>query len=98
VTGQRVAKRIQDVQRRIAAARESYRILDEQFAVWSEAYEDARLRSLMSETPQADHELSEIRRHYEVAQRERERQNREIAEMVKERDRLLREWSPEGAE
>lgn len=78
----------------MAAARESARILEEQYAVWEDAYEDARLRSLMSETPQADHELAEIRRHHEVARRERERQAHDIAELEAERDRLLREWRP----
>lgn len=94
MTKQRVTRRLLDVQRRLAAARESFRILDEQLAVWTEAFEDARLRSLMSETPQADHDLADIGRHYEVAKRERDRQSREIAEMVLERDRLLREWDP----
>lgn len=94
---QRAERRLQDIQRRIAAARDSYRILDEQLVVWAEAFEDARLRSLMSETPQAEHDLAEIRRHYDVAQREHERQTIEIADMVRDRDRLLREWDPKEA-
>jgi hypothetical protein len=94
VTASRTTRRLQDVQRRLEAARESIRILDEQLAVWTEAFEEARLRSLMSETPQSDHELAEVRRHFEVARRERERRGIEIEEMVRERDRLLREWDP----
>jgi hypothetical protein len=82
------------VQRQIAAAREEVRVLDEQLVVWTEAFEEARLRALMSETPQADHELADVRRHYDVAVKERERRQGEIAQMVQERDRLLREWSP----
>ena len=69
-------------------------MLDEQVAVWTDAFEDARLRSLMSETPQADHDFAEVRRHYDVACRERERRHLEISQMVEERDKLLREWSP----
>lgn len=94
MTSARVTRRIEDVQRRLAAARESARILDEQLEVWSDALEDARLRSLMAETPQADHDLVEVKRHYDVAHRERDRQQAEIAEMARERDRLLREWTP----
>jgi outer membrane protein TolC len=69
-------------------------VLDEQLAVWSEAYEDARLRALMAETPQSDHDLADVRRHFDVASHERDRQNAEVVKMVQERDRLLREWSP----
>ena len=82
------------MQRRIEAAREELRVLDEQLVVWTDAFEDARLRALMPETPQADHDLAEVRRHYDVARKERERRLGEIGQMVEERDRLLREWSP----
>jgi hypothetical protein len=90
----RATRRLQDMQRRLAAAREEMKVLDEQLEVWTDAFEDARLRALMSETPQADHDLAEIRRHYDVARRERERRLAEINNMVAERDRMLREWSP----
>jgi chromosome segregation ATPase len=90
----RSTQRIEDVQRRLAAARESARILEDQRTVWEDAYEDARLRSLMAETPQADHDLAEVTRSRDVAQRELDRLRREIAEMVGERDRLLRDWTP----
>ncbi len=91
---QRVTRRLQELQRRLSAARESVRILDEQLEVWTEAFEDARLRSLMSETPQSDFDLADVRRHYDVARKERDRRTREIDEIVSERDRLLREWTP----
>jgi outer membrane protein TolC len=94
VSTQRVARKVQDLQRRISDAREACRVLDEQLSVWSEAYDDARLRSLMAETPQSDHDLADVKRHYDVARRERERREDEIARMVLERDRLLREWTP----
>ena len=69
-------------------------VLDEQFDVWTEAFEDARLRSLMAETPQSDKDLAEARRYFDVARRERERRSVEIDQLVSERDRLLREWTP----
>ena len=89
-----MTRKLQDLQHRISAARESCRVLEEQISVWSEAYEDARLRSLMAETPQSDHDLGDVRRHFDVATRERDRRTEEIRKMVQERDRLLREWSP----
>lgn len=62
--------------------------------MWTDSYDEARLRSLMSETPLSDHELTEVRRHYEIAVRERDRLASEVGELARERDRLLREWSP----
>jgi outer membrane protein TolC len=94
VTSARAIQRIEDVQRRLAAVRESARILDEQRAAWAESYDDARLRSLMAETPQADHDLAEVKRSLEVTEKECGRFQREIAELVGERDRLLRDWTP----
>ena len=94
MASQRAARRLQDLQRRIAALRDSSRILEEQITVWSEAFDDARLRSLMAETPQSDKDLAEARRSFEVAQRESDRRRLEIDQLVLERDRLLREWSP----
>ena len=94
MSSQRVARRLQDLQRRIVVVRESCQVLDEQLAVWTEAFEDARLRSLMAETPQSDHDLADVRRHYDVAKRERDRRGLELDQMVSERDRLLREWTP----
>jgi hypothetical protein len=89
-----VTRRLKDVQRRIESAREELRVLTEQLDVWTDAFEDARLRALMSETPQADHDLADVRRHYDVTRREHDRRVVEIDQMVEERDKLLREWSP----
>lgn len=94
MTATRVVRRLEDFQKRIAALRDARRILEEQFNVWSEALDDARLRSLMAETPQSDKDLAEARRFFEVAKRERDRRDVEIAQLVSERDRLLRDWSP----
>ena len=96
MSSQRVTRRLQDLQDRLTSTRESLRVLDEQLAAWTEAYDDARLRSLMAETPQSDHDLSDVRRHFDVTQRECTRQKAEVELMVLERDRLLREWTPEG--
>ena len=52
-------RRIRDVHARLVRAREELAVLDEQLAVVADAAEDARLRSLVSETPLATHEYAE---------------------------------------
>jgi hypothetical protein len=93
----RSSRRLEDAQRRLEAARESLKVLEEQLVHWTDAFEEARLRSLMSETPVSDHDLAEARRQCDIVQREKQRRSGEIDELVAERDRLLRAWSPEEA-
>jgi len=94
MSSQRIERRLREFQHRLTSLRSSLAVLEEQLAVWTEHYDDARLRSLMSETPQSDHEFGEIRRHYDLAVREQGRLRAEIDEVVRERDELLREWTP----
>ena len=54
-----VERRLRDVHARLVRAREELAILDEQLAVVSESTEEARIRSLVSETPLATHEYGE---------------------------------------
>jgi sialic acid synthase SpsE len=51
--------------------------------------EDARLRALMSETPLADAEAHETRRHADAQARSRDALLRSIAELEREQDALL---------
>ena len=51
-----VERRIRDVHERLVKARQELAVLNEQYEVVSDAAEDARLRSLVSETPLAAHE------------------------------------------
>ena len=44
-------RHLEDIQRRLSAARESLKVLEEQVDVWNDALDDARIRSLVSETP-----------------------------------------------
>ena len=50
-----VERRIRDLHERLVRARQELAVLNEQYAVVSEAAEEARLRSLVSETPLATH-------------------------------------------
>jgi len=76
------------------AARESLAVLQEQVQVWNDALEDARIRSLVSETPLQQQEYDELSRHVAVANAEMHRRSQEVRTLIAERDELLREWKP----
>ncbi len=64
-------------------------MLDEQFEVVSEEAEDARLRSLVSETPLATHEYAEVRRHADVMARARQSLMDNVTDLQRRQDELL---------
>lgn len=84
-----VERRLIDVHARLKEARAELIVLDEQLAVLSEAAEDARIRSLVSETPAADREHRDARRHAEALARSRDALKASIAELESAQDRLL---------
>lgn len=93
--GPRLQKRhLEDLHRRLTTARESLRILEEQVAVWNDALDDARIRSLVSETPGQTQEYNELSRHVVAANTEMQRRALEVRSLIVERDELLREWNP----
>jgi chromosome segregation ATPase len=93
--GSRLLKRrLEDVQRQLAQARESLAVLEEQVAVWNDALDDARIRALVSETPLQSKEYDELSRHVGVANAEMQRRADEVRELKNQRDELLREWTP----
>jgi hypothetical protein len=89
-----VKRRLADVQRQLAQARESLAVLEEQVEVWNDALDDARIRALVSETPLQSKEYDELSRHVMVANAEMQRRSGEVRELVTARDELLREWTP----
>ena len=94
--GPRSQKRhLEDVQRRLMGARESLRVLEEQVTVWNEALDDARIRSLVSETPLVTAEYNELSKHVVAANAEMIRRSNEVQSLAAERDRLLRELPKE---
>ncbi|MBW4078273.1 MAG: hypothetical protein HIU84_07145 [Acidobacteria bacterium] len=93
--GARLSKRrLEDLQRRLMAARESLGVLEEQVLVWNDALDDARIRSLVSETPLQQQEYNELSRHVAAANAEMQRRSQEVRSLMDERDELLREWKP----
>lgn len=84
-----VRRRLGEVHERLVKARQELAIIEEQLLVFSETAEDARLRSLVSETPLADHEWQEARRHEQAMLRSRDATRALVAELERAQDELL---------
>jgi hypothetical protein len=82
-------RRIKDVHNRLVRVREELAVLDEQLAVVTDAAEDARLRSLVSETPLAEHDYAEARRHADAMSRARQALAASVGDLERRRDELL---------
>ena len=82
-------RRLSAAHDQLVRARAELAILDEQVVVMTEAAEDARLRSLVSETPLAAREYSEARRHADVAVKARQSVVDSLADLQRRQDELL---------
>ena len=91
-----VERRLRDVHGRLVRAREELAVLDEQLAVVSEEAEDARLRSLVSETPLAAHEYTEVQRHADAMVRARAALLAQVEGLERRRDELLMHVGDDG--
>lgn len=74
---------------RLRQLREELTVSDEQLAHLADAADDARLRSLVSETPLADREHQDAQRHAEAMQRHRAEVAEAIARLEQTQDELL---------
>ena len=70
-------------------ARQELAVLDEQLLVLNDAADDARIRSLVSETPLAGHEYSDAQRHADAVTRARAALIVDIGELERKQDELL---------
>jgi chromosome segregation ATPase len=84
-----VERSLRDVHSRLKRAREELAVLDEQLAVLDDAAEDARIRSLVSETPLAAHDYADAQRTADAARRARESLVATIGELEHRQDELL---------
>lgn len=84
-----IERRLRDASARLRRAREELAVIEEQLAVLADAAEEARLRSLVSETPLADREYHEAQRHADAMNRSREAVVASIAELQRAQDELL---------
>lgn len=86
---QSVEQRLTEVHRRLVKARQELAILEEQLTVFTETAEDARIRSLVAETPLASQDFQEARRHEEAMTRGRDFAKARVAELERAQDELL---------
>jgi hypothetical protein len=66
-----IERRLTDVSRRLARARADLAVLDQQLALFSETADDARVRALVAESPLAEREHADARRHADAMARSR---------------------------
>ena len=57
-----VERRLTDISSRLKRAREELAVTEEQLLFWRDEADEARIRSLVSETPLADAQLTEVRK------------------------------------
>ena len=84
-----VERRLAEVSDRLRALREELRIIDEQLSHLGDDADDARIRSLVSETPLADREHRDARRHADAMSRRRAEVVETIAALEARSDELL---------
>jgi hypothetical protein len=82
-------RRLIDVSDRLRRLRADLLVAQEQLVFMEEEADAARLRALVSETPLADAESRESRRHADALGRQRDVLARSIAELEREQDALL---------
>jgi len=82
-------RRLSDVSSRIKRLREELQVIDEQLLFLAEEADEARLRSLVSETPLADRDHHEAQKHADAMARQRADVVHTIGELEKAQDELL---------
>lgn len=84
-----IERRLFDVAQRLKRAREQLAVIEEQLTVMAEAADEARIRSLVSETPLAHREYADAQRHADAMERSRRSVAAEVAELQQAQDDLL---------
>jgi transcriptional regulator with XRE-family HTH domain len=91
-----VERRLRQVGDRLRQLREELGVTDEQLAQLAEAADDARLRSLVSETPMAGDDHRQADRHAEAMRGHREHVAAEIERLERSQDELLDQFVAES--
>jgi uncharacterized coiled-coil DUF342 family protein len=84
-----IERKLFDVAQRLRRAREELAVIEEQLAALSDAADDARIRSLVSETPLAHREYTEAQRHADAMERSYRAVAADVAELQTTQDELL---------
>ena len=82
-------RKLFDVAQRLKRAREELAVIEEQLTAMCEAADDARIRSLLSETPLAHREYTEAQRHADAMERTYRAVAEDVAELQAAQDDLL---------
>jgi len=88
-------RRLVDVSERLKRMRAELAVTEEQLVFLEEEAEDCRLRALVAETPLADVEAGDARRHADAQARQAESLRRTVSELEREQDSLLDRISAE---
>lgn len=84
-----IERRLSEVATRLTELRRDLAVADEQLAVLDDMADDARLRSLVSETPLAGQDRRDTQRHADAMRRHRAELVDEIAQLEATQDELL---------
>jgi hypothetical protein len=84
-----IERRLVDISERLKRLRAELGVTEEQLVFLEDEAEDARLRGLMAETPLAEAEARDARRHADTLARHRDSLVLSIAELAREQDSLL---------
>jgi hypothetical protein len=84
-----IERRLSEVTGRLRALREELAVANEQLAALADDADDARLRALVSETPLAEREHDDARRHADAMARHRSDLVRRCEELERTQDELL---------
>jgi hypothetical protein len=88
-------RRLVDVSERLKRMRAELSVTEEQLAFFEEEAEEVRLRALVAETPLADVEARDARRHADALARHRDGLRKTVRELEAEQDHLLDRISAE---
>lgn len=92
-----IERRLTEVGQRLRTLREELRVADEQLVHLADAADDARLRSLVSETPVSEREHRAAARHAQAMRDHRGSVAAEIARLERAQDELLDRLSAEAS-
>lgn len=84
-----IERRLFEVSARLRRSRDELAVVDEQLSALSDAVDEAQVKALVSETPVAQRELQEARRHAEAMARGRAALVTRMAELERAQDDLL---------
>lgn len=87
-------RRLTQLSARLRSLRDELAMIDEQLDVFADDADNSAIRALVSETPGAELEANDARKHRDAMQRHRAHVAAKIAELERRQDELLDQLSP----